>query len=187
MRPKDFGPWETGYGDFRRWRRAGGWERVMTELRQVERQCQGRLGEPSAGAIDSQSVKTATQSKEGGLDGNKKIKGRKRPLLVDTRGLIVAGVVTAANVEDRLGLMALLHHYLAEGGTRLRQLWVETGATVRNGCTPGCGASSARLRLTGRSWSIPARACRWFLIVGWSNGPSHGCCTIDDIAVMMKY
>ena len=50
MLPKDFGPWETVYGYFRRWRRAGVWERVMTELRQVERRCQGRLGEPSAGA-----------------------------------------------------------------------------------------------------------------------------------------
>src|SRR5262245_11730020 len=63
MLPKDFGPWETVYGYFRRWRRAAVWERVMTELRQLERQCQGRLAEPSAGAIDSQSVKTATQSR----------------------------------------------------------------------------------------------------------------------------
>jgi putative transposase len=127
MLPKEFGPWETVYGYFRRWRRVGVWERVMTELRQVERRCQGRLGEPSAGALDSQSVKTATQSQEVGFDGNKKIKGRKRHLLVDTLGLIVAVVVTAANVDDRLGLMALLNHYFAEGVTRLRKLWVAGG------------------------------------------------------------
>jgi len=99
----------------------------MTERRQVERRCQGRLGEPSAGAIDRQSVKTATQSKEGGGDGNNKIKGRKRHLLVDTLGLIVAVVVTAANVDDRLGLLALWKHYFAEGVTRLRKLWGDGG------------------------------------------------------------
>ena len=106
MLPKDFGHWETVYGDFRRWRREGVWQRVMTELRQVERRCQGRLVEPSAGTIDSHSVKTATQSQDVGFDRHKKIKGRKRHLLVDTLGLIVAVVVTAANVDDRQGLMS---------------------------------------------------------------------------------
>jgi putative transposase len=56
-----------------------------------------------------------------------KIKGRKRPLLVDTLGLIVAVVVTAAHVDDRQGLTALLNHYCAPGVTRLRTLWVDGG------------------------------------------------------------
>jgi putative transposase len=127
MLPKEFGPWETVYGYFWRWRRAGVWERVMTELRHVERRCQGRLAEPSAGAIDNQSVKTATHSKEVGFDRHKKIKGRKRHLLVDTLGLIVAVVVTAAHVDDREGWGALLNSYFADGVTRLRKLWVDGG------------------------------------------------------------
>jgi putative transposase len=127
MLPKDFGPWETVYGDFRRWRRERVWPRVMTELRQLERHCHGRLAEPSAGAIDSQSVKTATQSQDVGFDRHKRIKGRKRHLLVDTLGLIVAVIVTAAHVDDREGLVALLNGYFADGVTRLRKLWVDRG------------------------------------------------------------
>ena len=127
MLPKDFGHWETVYGYCRRWRRAGVWKRVMTELRQIERRCQGRLAEPSAAAIDSQSVKTAPQSQDVGFDRHKKIKGRKRHLLVDTLGLIVAVVVTAAHVDDREGLVALVHSYFADGVTRLRKLWVDGG------------------------------------------------------------
>jgi putative transposase len=127
MLPKDFGPWEPVYGYFRRWRRAGGWERVMTELRHLERRCQGRLAEPAAGASDRPSVKTATQSQAVGFDRHKKIKGRKRHLLVDTLGLIVAGVVTAAHVDDREGLVALWNYYFADGMTRLRKLWADGG------------------------------------------------------------
>src|SRR5262245_50639873 len=78
-----------------------GWARLLAALRRLERQRQGRQPEPSAGSVDSQSIKTATQGAAVGFDGNKKIKGRKRHLLVDTLGLILAVVVTSANADDR--------------------------------------------------------------------------------------
>lgn len=127
MMPTDIGNAHTIYGYFRRWRRAGVWARVMDTLRQWERQSQGRLPEPSACCADSQSIKTATQAEDVGFDGHKKIKGRKRHILVDTLGLIVAVVVTAAHTDDRLGLVALLKQYFTSGVTRLRKIWVDAG------------------------------------------------------------
>jgi putative transposase len=99
----------------------------MHTLRQWERQGQGRLREPSACCADSQSIKTATQAEDVGFDGHKKIKGRKRHILVDTLGLIVAVIVTAANTDDRQGLVTLLTAYFASGVKRLRKLWVDGG------------------------------------------------------------
>lgn len=127
MLPREFGKWNTIYGYFKRWRRDGVWVSLMEALRQLERRRVGRQSEPSAGSVDSQSVKTATQGSAVGFDGGKKIKGRKRHLLVDTLGLIIAVVVTAANTDDRLGLVALLTRYFAGGVKRLRKLWVDNG------------------------------------------------------------
>lgn len=99
----------------------------MAALRQCERRRQGRPAEPSAGSVDSQSIKTATQSTEIGFDGGKQVKGRKRHLLVDTLGVLIAVVVTAANTDDRIGLMLLLTRHLIGGVCRLRKLWVDGG------------------------------------------------------------
>jgi putative transposase len=127
MMPRDLGNGHTIYGYFRRWRLAGLWARLMATLRQWERLCQGRLPEPSAACADSQSIKVATQGKDVGFDGNKKVKGRKRHILVDTLGLVIAVVVTAANHDDRQGLVALLQTYFASGIKRLRKSWVDEG------------------------------------------------------------
>ena len=99
----------------------------MDTLRQWERQSQGRLPAPSACCAESQSIKTVTQAKDVGFDGHKKLKGRQRPILIDTLGLIVAVVVTAANRGDRQGLVALLKRYFASGVTRLRNIWIDAG------------------------------------------------------------
>ena len=123
--PKDFGHWSTIDGDFKRWRRDGVWARVMETLRQWERRYLGRQPEPSAGSMDSQSIKTATQREDLGFDGNNKSKGRQRHILVDTLGLIMAVVVTSADTDDRLGLVEWLSQYVAEGVKRRRQIGVD--------------------------------------------------------------
>ena len=125
--PGDFGPNRTIYGYFRLWRQQGVWAALTDCLRRWERVDHGRLAEPSAACADSQSIKVMTQGEEVGVDGNKKIKGRKRHILVDTLGLILAVVVTAANTDDRQGLKALLTQYLIAGVPRLRKIWVDRG------------------------------------------------------------
>src|ERR1700745_2481119 len=94
MVPREFGKWNTVYSYFKHWRETGVWAKLMEALRQRERCCQGRQAEPSAGSVDSQSIKTATQATEVGFEGGKQVKGRKRHLLGDTLGLLIAVVVT---------------------------------------------------------------------------------------------
>jgi putative transposase len=97
----------------------------METLRQWERRDRGRHPEPSAGSMDSQSLKTTTPHEDIGVEGHKKSKGRRRPILVDTLGLIMAVVVTSAATEDRLGLVEWLSQSVAEGVKRLRNIWVD--------------------------------------------------------------
>jgi putative transposase len=97
-------------------------------LRPCERRRQGRQAEPSAGSGDSQSIKTASQATEVGFDGGQQVKGRQRPLVVDTLGLLSAVVGTAANTEDRVGLMLLLRRYFVGGARRLRKVGVDGGS-----------------------------------------------------------
>jgi putative transposase len=127
MLPQEFGKWNTIYAYCKRWCREGVWATLREALRQSEPRRVGRQPEPSAGRVESQSIKTATQRTEVGFDGGKKGKGRKRPLLVDTLGLSIAVVVTAANTDDRLGLVRLLTRYFTGGSKRLRKLWVDGG------------------------------------------------------------
>lgn len=103
--PSDFPPHNTVARYYYRWMRDGTWTRVLDSLRERQRVEDGKKPEPTAGVIDSQSVKVPPQAGERGYTGHKRINGRKRHLLVDTLGLMLAIVVTAANVDDRVGAM----------------------------------------------------------------------------------
>ena len=108
--PKDFPPWQTVYGFFTRWRDDGTWARVHDVLRDQVRALEGRDPLPTAAVIDSQSVKGAETvgAARRGYDAGKKINGVKRHVAVDTLGLLLVVMVSAASVQDRDGAFRLL-------------------------------------------------------------------------------
>jgi transposase len=103
--PTDFPPWGTVFWWFRRWSRDGVVTRVHDRLRDAVRDREGRDPMASAGIVDAQSVKAAdtVPAATRGYDAGKKVNGRKRHIVVDTLGLLIVVMVTAARVQDRDG------------------------------------------------------------------------------------
>lgn len=126
MLPREYPPWPSVYHYFSRWHRSGDWQRIHDTLRAQERQRVGRHKHPTAGALDSQSVKTSASPAVSGYDSGKKVKGRKRHIVVDTLGLLLAVAVTPANIQDRDGARIVLRR-LAGSAKKLRLLWVDGG------------------------------------------------------------
>jgi putative transposase len=109
--PHDFPPWQTVYTYFANWKSEGVLDAILDRLRVAARLAAGRKSTPTLGIIDSQSAKTteATAERDRGFDAGKKVKGRKRHILVDVCGIMLAVIVTAANVQDRDGAVPLIH------------------------------------------------------------------------------
>lgn len=128
--PADFPPWDRVYAFFRRWRDHGLLTEFHDRLRGKVREKAGRDPEPSAGVIDSQSVKAnaVVGSDSRGFDGGKLINGRKRHAVVDTLGLLLAVMVTSADTGDRTAAQILLAQ-VAEAHHRLELVWADGGYT----------------------------------------------------------
>ncbi len=133
------------YGFFARWAADGTLDRVHDTLRTQVRVAAGRQPQPSAASIDSQSVRAAdTVPRDSrGFDAGKKVNGRKRHLAVDTLGLLLAIVVTAASVQDRDGARPLLWR-LRVAQRHLRLVWADAAYAGR---LVGWAAASLGLRV----------------------------------------
>ena len=120
--PHDYPRWDVVYSYFREWGKDGTWDKVQRVLREGVRQTAGREATPSLACVDSQSVKGTECGGDHGIDGHKKINGVKRHILVDTMGLLLAVVVTAASVTDAKAAREVFQRATAEGLPRLAKV-----------------------------------------------------------------
>ena len=124
--PRSYPHWRTVYGYFVRWQSDGTWLRLHHTLRALVRRSSGRHKHPTAGCLDSQSIKSTHVPGIRGFDAFKRLTGRKRHLIVDTLGLLLAVCVTPANVSETAGAVQVLSR-LGGGAKKLRVLWCDNG------------------------------------------------------------
>jgi transposase len=189
--PKEFPPFSTVQRFFYRWRDGGLWQTINHSLVMRAREASGREASPSAGIIDSQSVKTTEAAGPRGDEAGKKIKGPKRHVLTDTNGLLVAAVVHEGDIQDRDGaplvLAAIRHLYpWLRHVPRLREgrLLPTVPTAALSSIPPSTKLASGQSRSSNAP--MPSAALSSCPDAGLSSAPSLGSIATDALPKTLK-
>jgi transposase len=175
--PRDFPPWATVFWYVKQWRADGTVDRIHDALRDRVRNAAGRDPMASAGIVDAQSVKGADTVGPGsrGFDAGKKVNGRKRHVVVDTTGLLLAVIITMASVQDRDGAREVLDR-LRFAMPSVALIWAD-GGYAGQFVTWATRRSRSASRSSASPWaSAPSRCCP---ATGSSSARSPGSCAAD--------
>jgi transposase len=169
--PHDFPPPGTVYHYYAAWRDENIFKQLNTDLTALARQQAGRQAEPTAAITDTQSVKTSTDvpTSSQGVDANKRIVGRKRAIVTDTLGLLLAVVVLAASVTDNNAGILAINQAKADHPTIVKT-WADTGFKnkfIEHSATLGVDAEVVPRNDQARGFSVTPR--RWVIerTIGW--------------------